>query len=1466
MKKTFIYVMIVCWMLQLNAQNHENDSINYDGVIIDEEFITSIPEMELTREAELKQLPSAVDNSANIYMPPIFNQRTSGSCTQCAEIGYVLTYELNRHRNLPAGTSWYGNGENNTNLYHPFFTYNFLNEGVHGKGTPTGSGFNIVKTNGCPSLVDYYDPILQDLSNTMSSKYWMNGSDKYINASSNTIYNNNNIYSFKITWNTTYSSLNNLKHWLSNHNSDSNVGGLAVIIIDSKYTTTYIPDNSPESGKKMVSSWGNDGVHALTIVGYNDDIHCFDLNNDGVYENVDTNGNGIIDLDECEKGAFKAANSWGVSSSYTTNGYIYIPYKLINNHSIYPSYNRKAYTCYATDPKEKELFLGFTMSHPKRENMNIKIGVNNDVNGIIPSLSTTYGIFNNQGGAYPMNGDPINPQPIDIALNVSEKYNINDFKKFFLCIHDSKYNDYNNAYIENLQLIDYRWNEKFALNKPGRTYINSSTTKLFIDYDLLPFTIEKHYTCSNDKVVRRDVNVVEGVLTINKGTSIDMYGTTDYNCRLIIDEKSLLNIQDSVVINAIQGDCEVVINGDVSIGNDVTFRAEPNATLKIIVNNDNSISIANCIFHNANLELNYESASLLNQPTAATISNCKFIATNNIDYALRVSGYRDFSINDNAVFGTGLSNQHYYNDGILIYYCGSDIIGDIRNNTIEGCLNTGLTLYSSNANIRLNKISKCGYGVKLLNTSNVNDFLGRCTATNPLGTQYIHDNDYGEVYIHRGCMPERFMYNTITNSNDVSLIIYDGRNNLSKATHTVLNIEYNNWGNLSNFDINNQLTYITDNNNVVEFDYNPKWEYGFCVFNNSDSLAIKSAEADSLLNSGNYASAKTVYQEIISDYPESESANNSMKKLLIAENMHGNNYESLQYYYNNDITINSNDNLSLLAGTLSNKCDENMEKYDKAIKWYESIIEDESTPYNDSIFATIDLGNLYLKMEHNGIKYNKGRLLQFIPKSAKEYADKTDEALRQLRINNTDTQDQTIPEDFWTDIVTSQPEGYVIDDNGDIYIHSAEALAWLSAISNGLYGNEPTEFEGVNITLENDIDLSIAKWMPIADINDDFYFKGNFNGNNHIIYNTILTDNKKGFIRNLSNANIQNLTFKNAYIYGDIYEGAFLTSKSYNSVIDRCFIEGDYLIKNGDMAPFIYNIHGTTISNCMLYIQSLLEDNYSVFANSISSYGVCAAYDNSHIYNCAIVVNKAHLTHNNSIGIARFISKDSKVENSYIHIKSLVEYPVAAGGLVSRNGIALQNSGTIRNCYFNRDIYIDEYPDVFIEDFDNIAVSSNDGVIEDTYYYTYENDYWQLKESIVYNDNTTDNLLNALNLGAERLEHEGHYCLKWNNSEADFDNIELPVLDFPKNIINIDEFQNGSISVYPNPANDRIVVKAENIIDNIEIYNAIGQLVDRVSPCSFSTEISTSDYNNGIYFVKVSHNDSSTINKLIISR
>lgn len=65
-------------------------------------------------------------------------------------------------------------------------------------------------------------------------------------------------------------------------------------------------------------------------------------------------------------------------------------------------------------------------------------------------------------------------------------------------------------------------------------------------------------------------------------------------------------------------------------------------------------------------------------------------------------------------------------------------------------------------------------------------------------------------------------------------------------------------------------------------------------------------------------------------------------------------------------------------------------------------------------------------------------------------------------------------------MVTEQPEGYVVDESGNIHIYTAEALAWLSVLSNGLHGNEVEDFEGVTITLEKDIDLSGAKWSPIG--------------------------------------------------------------------------------------------------------------------------------------------------------------------------------------------------------------------------------------------------------------------------------------------------------------------------------------------------------------------------------------------------
>ena len=69
---------------------------------------------------------------------------------------------------------------------------------------------------------------------------------------------------------------------------------------------------------------------------------------------------------------------------------------------------------------------------------------------------------------------------------------------------------------------------------------------------------------------------------------------------------------------------------------------------------------------------------------------------------------------------------------------------------------------------------------------------------------------------------------------------------------------------------------------------------------------------------------------------------------------------------------------------------------------------------------------------------------------------------------------------------------------------------------------------------------------------------------------------------------------------------------------------------------------------------------------------------------------------------------------------------------------------------------------------------------------------------------------------------------------------------------NIDEIENG-ISIYPNPASNNItIVNAENA--NVEIINALGQVVYTNENISSNHTIDISNLSNGTYFVKI--NDS----------
>lgn len=76
----------------------------------------------------------------------------------------------------------------------------------------------------------------------------------------------------------------------------------------------------------------------------------------------------------------------------------------------------------------------------------------------------------------------------------------------------------------------------------------------------------------------------------------------------------------------------------------------------------------------------------------------------------------------------------------------------------------------------------------------------------------------------------------------------------------------------------------------------------------------------------------------------------------------------------------------------------------------------------------------------------------------------------------------------------------------------------------------------------------------------------------------------------------------------------------------------------------------------------------------------------------------------------------------------------------------------------------------------------------------------------------------------------------------------------------------NNISIMPNPAQNYFVVEGDNIA-NVEILNALGQVVDVINVENGSIQISTANYNNGIYFVKAITNDAQVIvNKVVVSK
>lgn len=70
-----------------------------------------------------------------------------------------------------------------------------------------------------------------------------------------------------------------------------------------------------------------------------------------------------------------------------------------------------------------------------------------------------------------------------------------------------------------------------------------------------------------------------------------------------------------------------------------------------------------------------------------------------------------------------------------------------------------------------------------------------------------------------------------------------------------------------------------------------------------------------------------------------------------------------------------------------------------------------------------------------------------------------------------------------------------------------------------------------------------------------------------------------------------------------------------------------------------------------------------------------------------------------------------------------------------------------------------------------------------------------------------------------------------------------------------DELDPLGFSYYPNPVKNKLVMKADQEISNVKIYNVFGQKVKEYDPSLLKTELDLSSFNTGTYIVKTTIDD-----------
>ena len=434
--------------------------------------IANIPELEVPmfyKSATAVQLPVSVDNSTSVYFRPVTSQ-SGYECGQIAGQAFVFTYEVNRLRNLNSSIA--------ANQYPSHFSWNFLNEAYNYTGVSFFDTWEITRTCGTPNVVDYGGAL-----NTGGEKRWMTGYSKYYNGMKNRL---SGVYSIRCD---SPEGIRILKTWLYDHLEGSNTGGVAAMY--AQYCSppgSYLPAGTPEGGKSLVSSWGSSPSHAWTIMGYNDSIR-FDYNNDGQYtNNIDINGDGVVNVRDWEIGGLKIINGFS-GPGWGDGGFSYMMYKsLADGGPNGGIWNSSVYVIKAKTTQNPLLTMKINMKHNRRFQIKVVVGVNQNTNSSIPEYRMEYPILNFHGGSIGMQGDTTeSAQNIEFGLDITPLLSYVEVgvpAKYFLEIIEKDPTSIGGGQLNSFSLIDYN----SGINETNYP----STNVILTDNDTSRFSVVKN--------------------------------------------------------------------------------------------------------------------------------------------------------------------------------------------------------------------------------------------------------------------------------------------------------------------------------------------------------------------------------------------------------------------------------------------------------------------------------------------------------------------------------------------------------------------------------------------------------------------------------------------------------------------------------------------------------------------------------------------------------------------------------------------------------------------------------------------------------------------------------------------------------------------------------------------------------------------------------------------------------------